>query len=444
MKQLAFFLVPTQINMAENNFPTVAGVVYIPGLGEKSHAESSLIYQTLSGQTVLQHAIDAVQEATGKPVTIILDLALESFLGESTFGGTVLQFDAQSGIIPGIFDNFNEIAEHLLLVPADMPLVTPKSLEGLISSHLETAARPVISSLNPGDHHAREMLEAAGGVFCLQTTWLGEFQSRMPASITLNTLQSDLVHTASSSGLATQNLEFIDHVEGLKLESLLDLSQAQSILHQRTNYNLMRNGVVIVDPISTYIDVQVEIDRDTVIYPNTYLRGSTHIGQACRIGPNSMIIDTQIGDRCEVTFSVAESAILEDDVDIGPFAHLRKGAHLAQGVHMGNYGEVKNSYLGPGTKMGHFSYIGDANIGPDVNIGAGVITANYDGRNKHPTEIGAGAFIGSDTMLIAPLKIGAGARTGAGSVVTKDVPPNSLAVGTPARIIRKKEDNDGP
>ncbi|MGB5844265.1 MAG: bifunctional UDP-N-acetylglucosamine diphosphorylase/glucosamine-1-phosphate N-acetyltransferase GlmU, partial [Anaerolineales bacterium] len=117
---------------------------------------------------------------------------------------------------------------------------------------------------------------------------------------------------------------------------------------------------------------------------------------------------------------------------------------LAQGVHMGNYGEVKNSYLGPGTKMGHFSYIGDANIGPEVNIGAGVITANYDGRSKYPTEIGAGAFIGSDTMLIAPLKIGAGARTGAGSVVTKDVPPNSLAVGMPARIIRKKEEHDGP
>jgi bifunctional UDP-N-acetylglucosamine pyrophosphorylase/glucosamine-1-phosphate N-acetyltransferase len=135
---------------------------------------------------------------------------------------------------------------------------------------------------------------------------------------------------------------------------------------------------------------------------------------------------------------------LENDVDIGPFARLRKGAHLAEGVHMGNFGEVKNSYLGPGTKMGHFSYIGDANIGPGVNIGAGVITANYDGQRKYPTEIGAGAFIGSDTMLVAPLKIGEGASTAAGAVVTKDVPPNTLAVGMPARAIRKKEDDDGP
>jgi bifunctional UDP-N-acetylglucosamine pyrophosphorylase/glucosamine-1-phosphate N-acetyltransferase len=129
--------------------------------------------------------------------------------------------------------------------------------------------------------------------------------------------------------------------------------------------------------------------------------------------------------------------VLEDEVDLGPFAHLRKGAHLAQGVHMGNFGEVKNSYLGPGTKMGHFSYVGDATIGPEVNIGAGTITCNFDGVKKSHTDIGEGAFIGSDTMLVAPVKIGAGARTGAGAVVTKDVPEDTLAVGVPARAIRK-------
>jgi bifunctional UDP-N-acetylglucosamine pyrophosphorylase/glucosamine-1-phosphate N-acetyltransferase len=132
-----------------------------------------------------------------------------------------------------------------------------------------------------------------------------------------------------------------------------------------------------------------------------------------------------------------EGALLEENVEIGPFGHLRKGAHLAQGVHMGNFGEVKNSYLGPGTRMGHFSYIGDATIGEDVNIGAGTITCNYDGKQKHPTEIGERAFIGSDTMLVAPIKIGEEARTGAGAVVTKDVPPNTLVVGVPARPIRR-------
>jgi bifunctional UDP-N-acetylglucosamine pyrophosphorylase/glucosamine-1-phosphate N-acetyltransferase len=153
-----------------------------------------------------------------------------------------------------------------------------------------------------------------------------------------------------------------------------------------------------------------------------------------------MIQATQIGNRCTVLASVLEQAVLEDDVHMGPFGHLRKGAHLAQGVHMGNFGEVKNSTLGPGTKMGHFSYIGDAQIGAEVNIGAGTITCNFgvDGK-KNPTEIGAGAFIGSDTMLVAPVKIGAGAVTGSGSVVTKNVPPDTLVVGVPARAIRKIE-----
>ena len=134
---------------------------------------------------------------------------------------------------------------------------------------------------------------------------------------------------------------------------------------------------------------------------------------------------------------MTEQAVLEDNVSIGPFARLRKGAHLCKGVHMGNFGEVKDSTLGPGTKMGHFSYIGNATIGPQVNIGAGTITCNYDGVHKNPTEIGEGAFIGSDTMLVAPVKIGAHAKTGAGAVVTKDVEPNTLVVGVPARPIRK-------
>jgi bifunctional UDP-N-acetylglucosamine pyrophosphorylase/glucosamine-1-phosphate N-acetyltransferase len=174
-----------------------------------------------------------------------------------------------------------------------------------------------------------------------------------------------------------------------------------------------------------------------VIWPNTHIQGDTQIGKGCTIGPNAYVRDTKVGDRCEIFASVLEQAVLEDDVDIGPFGHLRKGAHLAKGVHMGNFGEVKNSYLGPGTKMGHFSYLGDAILMGNVNVGAGTITCNYDGRNKNPTEIGENAFIGSDTMLVAPVKIGEGARTGAGAVVTKDIPPKTLAVGIPARKIRK-------
>jgi bifunctional UDP-N-acetylglucosamine pyrophosphorylase/glucosamine-1-phosphate N-acetyltransferase len=195
----------------------------------------------------------------------------------------------------------------------------------------------------------------------------------------------------------------------------------------------------LLDPASTYIDAGVTIGRDTLVMPNTYLHAGTVIGEECVIGPNTMIRSTKIGDRCKVLMSVLEGAVLEDEVDMGPFARLRRGAYLSRGVHMGNFGEVKDSTLGPGVKMGHFSYIGNATIGRDTNIGAGTITCNYDGKKKHPTEIGEDVFIGSDTMLVAPLKIGRGARTGAGAVVTKDVPEDTLAVGMPARAIKKLE-----
>jgi bifunctional UDP-N-acetylglucosamine pyrophosphorylase/glucosamine-1-phosphate N-acetyltransferase len=167
------------------------------------------------------------------------------------------------------------------------------------------------------------------------------------------------------------------------------------------------------------------------------LRGETAIGKNCIIGPNTIAENTTVGDDCEILAAVLEGAVVEDRVGIGPFARLRKGAHLCSGVHMGNFGEVKDSTLGPGTKMGHFSYLGNATIGENVNIGAGTITCNYDGVHKNPTEIGDGAFIGSDTMLVAPVKIGARAKTGAGAVVTKDVEADTLVVGVPARPIKK-------
>jgi len=213
-------------------------------------------------------------------------------------------------------------------------------------------------------------------------------------------------------------------------------------MRQRINRDHMLAGVSMIDPESTYIEAGVEIGKETVVMPNTYIQGNTNIGTHCEIGPNTHIRDSQIGNGCKVFMSVMESALLEDKVDIGPFARLRKGAHLMEHVHMGNFGEVKDSVLGPGVKMGHFSYIGNADIGANTNIGAGTITCNYDGEKKHPTEIGEDVFIGSDTMLVAPLKVGNRSRTGAGSVVTKDVKDDSLVVGMPARAIRKLDEHN--
>jgi bifunctional UDP-N-acetylglucosamine pyrophosphorylase/glucosamine-1-phosphate N-acetyltransferase len=253
---------------------------------------------------------------------------------------------------------------------------------------------------------------------------------------------TDTVALAVQEGLAVQAVLIEDPAEAMGVNNRVHLAEAESILRWRINQQMMLAGVTLVDPATTYIQPGVKIGRDTVIYPNTHLRGETVIGQECRIGPNTIIEDTRIGDRCMVLSSVLEGALLEDEVSMGPFGHLRTGAHLGRGVHMGNFGEVKSSYLGPGTKMGHFSYIGDAQIGEDVNIGAGTITCNFDGEHKHKTHIGDHVFIGSDTMLVAPVEIGDGARTGAGSVVTHDVEAGGLVAGVPARPMRKKAEND--
>jgi bifunctional UDP-N-acetylglucosamine pyrophosphorylase/glucosamine-1-phosphate N-acetyltransferase len=201
----------------------------------------------------------------------------------------------------------------------------------------------------------------------------------------------------------------------------------------RTCLRFMLAGVTIVDPTTTYIDERASIGGGSVIYPNTTVAGRTSIGQRCYIGPNTILVNSQVGDDCRVMASFLEEATLEAGVDVGPFSHLRSGAYLERDVHIGNFVEVKAARLGRGAKAGHFSYIGDARVGADVNIGAGTVTCNFDGVRKHRTVIEEGAFIGSDTMLVAPVKVGQGASTAAGSVVTRDVPPGAVVAGMPAR-----------
>jgi bifunctional UDP-N-acetylglucosamine pyrophosphorylase/glucosamine-1-phosphate N-acetyltransferase len=293
------------------------------------------------------------------------------------------------------------------------------------------------------------------GAYCFSADWLWDALHKIkvsprapsgnrdyPAGTGTNTQKgeyylTDTVALAVQARLSVQALVSDELVETIGINTRVHLAEAEAAMRQRINQAHMLAGVTIVDPASTYIEPGVRIGSDTVVWPNTYLRGRTVIGEGCVIGPNTIAEDTTVGDFCEILAAVMEGTVVEDNVGIGPFARLRKGAHLCKGVHMGNFGEVKDSTLGPGTKMGHFSYIGNATIGPEVNIGAGTITCNFDGVHKNPTEIGEGAFIGSDTMLVAPVKIGARSRTGAGAVVTKDVEPDTLVVGVPARPIKK-------
>jgi len=456
------------VNKKSNNW---AVIVYTNPAGENSPIQVPLELQLLAGVPVLQHTLECAHRITGGSVILILDDE-KKFLQE-VFDpeiSTAIQNGQENlyQVVLKLEQDLKHSAENLLFIPADLPLMTVPTLQHMMDQH--SAPDPAAGShplatmgqisekkplsqpwfwmgsappLQVAVHDGQQgQITANPGIYCFTNDWFWQAVKERSSEISRSDLFFDLIQFAKESKLAVQDVAIEDPAECLRIKSLEHLSLAEMIIRQRINQQMMQRGVRIIDPNNTYIDLGVSIGKDSVIYPNTHLRGDTRIGEACQIGPNSLIINTEIGDRCEVKFAFTESAVLEDDVDIGPFARLRKGAHLAQGVHMGNYGEVKNSYLGPGTKMGHFSYVGDANIGPNVNIGAGVITANYDGDRKYPTEIGAGAFIGSDTMLVAPVKIGAGAHTGAGSVVTKDVPPNSLAVGIPARIISKIDKQD--
>ncbi len=275
------------------------------------------------------------------------------------------------------------------------------------------------------------------GVYCFDAGWLWPNLEQLPLSPKGEYYLTDTVALAVAQGLAVRAQVVEDPDEVIGVNTRVHLAEAETALRRRINLHWMESGVSMPDPATVYIGPQVMIGQDTMIYPNTHLVGEVTVGEDCRLGPNAIIRDSVIGDGCRVLASDLQQAWLGNRVEVGPFARLRKGARLEDGAHMGNFGEIKNSTLAAGVKMGHFSYVGDATVAEGVNIGAGTVTCNYDGVRKHPTVIGAGAFIGSDTMLVAPVTVGEGARTGAGAVVTKNVPPRTLAVGQPARIIRK-------
>lgn len=229
-----------------------------------------------------------------------------------------------------------------------------------------------------------------------------------------------------------------DSQEILGVNSKVELALASKILRERKNKELMEEGVILVDPDNTYIEETVKIGMDTIIYPGVILQGNTIIGENCEIIGNTRIIDSTLKNNIRIESSVIEESILEDKVTMGPFAHLRPKAHLKEKVHIGNFVEVKKSTLESGVKAGHLTYLGNATIGRDTNIGAGTITCNYDGVNKFDTNIGEKVFIGSSTMLVAPVNIGNNAITGAGSVITKDVPEDALAVERSKQLIKLK------
>ena len=353
-------------------------------------------------------------------------------------------------------------AEHLLVLNGDVPLITPETLTRLARAHeeqsadltfltalLEAAEYGLVQRDAQGrvtgvvEAAAREgaaegAAEVNAGQYCFRAAWLWPRLAAIPQAANGERYLTSLVAMAVGEGAALVPVQAAEPDEVRGINDRAQLAEAEAALRRRINRGHLVAGVTIVDPATAYIDAGVTIGADTVIEPNTQLRGETSVGGGCRLGPNAVVRDSSLGERCRIDGSTVEEATLEDGVDVGPYSHLRPGAYLCAGVHVGNFAEVKNARLGRGVKMGHFSYVGDADVGDETNIGAGAITCNFDGEKKHRTVIGRRVFIGSDSMLVAPLTIGDSARTAAGSVVTKDVPPGALAAGAPARIVRKE------
>ncbi|HEX7541051.1 MAG TPA: bifunctional UDP-N-acetylglucosamine diphosphorylase/glucosamine-1-phosphate N-acetyltransferase GlmU [Anaerolineales bacterium] len=452
----------------------ITAIILAAGQGTRMKSDLPKVLHPVCGIPMIAHSLAAVKVASNETPVVIIGYGAEAvreFLGKKA--RCVVQ-DPQLGTGHAVQQAESTLrgkTDLVLVTYADMPLLRPETLKQLVETQKANKGpltMLTISAADPRgfgrvvrnpDGSVQAIVEEAAataeqlsihelnvGAYCFSADWLWEALHKIKVSPRAGTVTNtqkgeyyltDTVALAVQAGQTVQALISDDLVETIGINTRVHLAEAEAAMRQRINRAHMLAGVTIVDPASTYIESDVKIGRDTVIWPNTYLRGKTLIGEGCVIGPNTIAEDTTVGDYCEILAAVMEGAVVEDNVGIGPYARLRKGAHLCKGVHMGNFGEIKDSTLGPGAKMGHFSYIGNAIIGPEVNIGAGTVTCNYDGVHKNLTEIGEGAFIGSDTMLVAPVKIGARSRTGAGAVVTKDVEPDTLVVGVPARPIKK-------
>ncbi len=348
--------------------------------------------------------------------------------------------------------------QRVLVVGADTPLITSATLRSVIEAvpqatiAMATASLPDPSGygrviVGDGDTVERIVEEpdatpderagtvVTGMIFAFDGTWLRNALPSLQASAGGEIYLTALVGIAAAEGRPARAIAAADPLDVVGVNTQAQLAMTEAGARARVLRRLMDGGVTIVDPTSTYVDENVRVDADVVLHPQSFIRGDTVIERDCVIGPGAEVINCRVREGARIWWSVVEGADVGPRVRIGPYFRVRPGAVLEDDVELGSFGEVKNSRVGARTQMHHFSYLGDAIVGPDVNIGAGAITCNFDGVAKHQTTIGAGVFVGSDSLLIAPVTVGDGAMTGAGSVVTRDVAPGARVVGVPARPI---------
>ncbi|MFN8520661.1 MAG: bifunctional UDP-N-acetylglucosamine diphosphorylase/glucosamine-1-phosphate N-acetyltransferase GlmU [Chloroflexota bacterium] len=442
--------------------PGPVAVILAAGLGTRMRSRLPKVLHPVCGVPMLGYVVDAALMATGQAPVVVISPATEEvrrvFQGRATFAvqdeprGTA---DAVRAGLPALSAG----ADEVVVLSGDVPLLAADLVTALLEVRRAAGAAIALVSVDSIDpaglgrivrddegmvvgiveerdatEDELEIDEINAGIYAFDATWLRRHLPLVePSPATGELYLTRLVDLAVADDLPVAALQLPDDGSLMGINDRAQLAQAEVIMRSAINDAFMRGGVTMLDPGRVIIDTTVTIAEDVVIEPDVVIQGSTTIGRDTRIGAGSTIVDSVIGERCTVRGSVIESSTVGDDVRIGPFAHLRPGARVGDRAEVGNYAEIKAATLGARSKQHHFSYLGDAEIGEDVNIGAGTITANYDGQRKHRTVIGDHAFIGSDTIIRAPVTIGEGGVTGAGSVVTHDVAPGTTVVGVPAR-----------
>lgn len=452
----------------------VAAIVLAAGQGKRMRSTWPKVLHPVGGRAMLLWVLDAVRGVATRPPVVVLSSGADQVRAVLPPDAEVALQDEPRGTAHAVgaalplFEGFRGV---VVVAYGDTPLVREETFRSLVAVHARERNGATLMTARPEeptgygriirdergeflriveepdcDEHQRSIQEINTGLCCFEADALRDALPRVrPDNTQGEYYLTDVFGVLRADGRRVGTVQATEVTEVMGINSRRELAATEAAMRRRTLERLMDEGVTVTDPATTFVQESARIGRDTVLHPFTVIEGETAIGERCTIGPGAHLIGARVADGVRVQWSVVEHSEVGEGSYVGPYAHLRPGTRLGRGVEVGNFAEIKNSRVGDGTRIHHVSYLGDATVGSDVNIGAGTITCNlrHGMPGKQPTVIEDGAFIGSDTMLQAPVRIGAGAVTGAGSVVTKDVPPGKIAVGVPARVIRAATPDGG-
>lgn len=431
-------------------------VILAAGKGTRMKSKLPKVLHKVGGKEMLQHVIDAAKKAGSTREVVIIGNGAELVREKISGVEFVLQAE-QLGTGHAVLcakENFANSDGTLLILCGDTPLFTGELLKNFVDAHENSkAAATVLTAEMPdatgygriireenGDFkkivehkdataEEKNIREVNAGIYCFDVKKLFDALAQVKNENSQGEYYlPDTLTILKNYGEKIGAIVAEDYTQTLGINSRVQLSEAEKILRQRKNFELMESGVTIIDPASTFIDAEVEIGQDTIIYPNTYLEGKTKIGADCQIGPHTRFTNMTIGDNVQAHFSYCHDSEICDGVILGPYVHIRPGSKISAKVKIGNFVEVKNSNVGEGSKLPHLQYIGDTDMGSGCNIGCGTITVNYDGKKKFRTTIGDNVFVGCNSNLVAPVTVENGAYIAAGSTITETVPEKNLAV----------------